>query len=78
MERKSLTVDIRKIEGGYEISFRLPPEVIFTQALHRGFESDGQTARVRIDSIAIIVNPKAANWLIHHEDRAGASPEIVG
>ncbi len=48
-EQKSLSIDIRKIEGGYEVSFQLPPEVIFTQALHRGFESDGRTARVRIE-----------------------------
>lgn len=76
-EPKRLIVTISKVEDGYEISFQLPREVLFTHALQRGFETEGQTARVRINATAILVDPKAENWLIHHEDNAAASPEKV-
>lgn len=77
-DEKTVTVDIKKIEGGYEVSFRLPPETIFTQALKHGFETVGwQTARVRVDSNTLLANPKVADWLIHHADHTRADPEKV-
>jgi hypothetical protein len=78
-DEKRVTVNIRRIEGGYEVSFfLLPPEIYFAHALRHGFETVGwQTARVHIDSTASVENPKGKDWLIHHEDSTRADPDKV-
>jgi len=77
VEEKRLTVQVNRVPAGYELSFRLPTEVYFTEALKHGFGTKGSHAHVVIDSSTLFIRGGKADWIIHHEDNAGSSPEKV-
>ena len=75
--KQSWRVTIKKMDGAYNISLRIPPGVTPNDMGIYGFGTRGTEADVTIDSTASVVNPKGKQWSIHHADSTKANPDIV-